>query len=367
MPDPRMMNLAKILVEYSVKVEPNDTVAIIGTHLAEPLIHAVFREVLRAGGHPQTFVTLPDTPHIYMSEATDDQLEYVSPVYEIVYAEYDRMIQFFSDANTRSLTNIDPARQSIRSKAMAPLMETYMKRFASGDLRWVLSMYPTDAYAQDAEMSLTEFEEYLFSTTFADTDDPVARWEQVFKEQDRLTKWLAEKSEVKVKGPNVDLTLSIADRKFISANGLNNMPDGEIYTSPVEESANGWIRFTYPAIRIGREVEGIELHFEEGKVVKASAEKNEEFLLASLDIDEGARYLGEFAIGTNKRINRFIKNLLFDEKIGGTIHLAVGFSIEETGGKNKSAIHWDMLCDMHDGGQIFVDDELFYESGEFKI
>jgi aminopeptidase len=367
MPDPRMVNLAKILVEYSVKVEPNDTVAIIGTHLAEPLINAVFREVLRAGGNPQTFVTLPDPAHIYFSEATDDQLEYVSPVINMIYADFDRMIQFFSDANTRSLSNIDPARQGLRSMALAPFMDTYMKRTASGDLRWVLSMFPTDAYAQDAEMSLTEFEEYLFSTTFADTDDPVARREQIYKEQERLTKWLAGKSEVKVKGPNVDLTLSIADRKFKSANGFNNMPDGEIYTSPVEESANGWIRYSYPAIQMGREVEGIELHFEEGKVVKATAEKNEEFLLSQLDIDEGAHYLGEFAIGTNKRINRFIKNLLFDEKIGGTIHLAVGYGIEAAGAKNKSAIHWDMLCDMHDGGQIFVDDELFYESGEFKI
>jgi aminopeptidase len=178
---------------------------------------------------------------------------------------------------------------------------------------------------------------------------------------------LADKKLVEIKGPNIDLTLSVEGRTFINADGTHNMPSGEIFTGPVEDSANGWVRFTYPAVLSGREVDGIELHFKKGKVVKASAKKNEDFLIAMLDTDEGSRYLGEFAIGTNQRINRFIKNILFDEKIGGTIHMAVGSGYPETGSKNQSAIHWDMICDMREGGQITVDGELFYQSGEIKI
>lgn len=179
--------------------------------------------------------------------------------------------------------------------------------------------------------------------------------------------WLSGKDEVVVKGPNVDLKLSIKGRNFINSDGKTNMPSGEIFTGPVEDSVEGWVRFTYPAIRLGREVEGIELKFEKGKVVEATAEKNEPFLLEMLEVDEGARYVGEFAIGTNKRINRFIKNMLFDEKTGGTIHMALGAGYPQTGSVNKSGIHWDMICDMRDGGQIYVDGELFYEAGEFKI
>ena len=175
------------------------------------------------------------------------------------------------------------------------------------------------------------------------------------------------KSTLKVKGPDVDLSLSIAGRIFINGDGKVNMPCGEIFTSPVEDSVSGWIRFTYPAVWKGREVEGVELHFEKGKVVKATAEKNEDFLLEMLNTDKGASYLGEFAFGTNKEIQRFTKNMAFDEKLGGTIHMALGNGFPEAGCKNESAIHWDMICDMRDGGQVFVDDELLYESGEFKI
>jgi aminopeptidase len=228
-------------------------------------------------------------------------------------------------------------------------------------------MYPTLAYAQDAEMSLAEFEDYVYGTMFADTDDPIGAWQAVHAEQQQLVDWLAGKREIEVKGPNVELKLSIEGRGFINSDGTRNMPSGEIFTSPVEESLEGWVRFSYPAIRDSREVEGIELRFERGRITGASAEKNEEFLLAMLDTDAGSRYIGEFAIGTNRRIDRFIKNMLFDEKIGGTIHMAVGYGFPEAGSKNESAIHWDMLCDMRAGGQILVDGELFYDSGEFLL
>jgi aminopeptidase len=250
---------------------------------------------------------------------------------------------------------------------MGPTNEVYRQRSATGDLRWVVTLFPTDAFAQDAEMGTKEFEDYIYATTYSDTKDPVKEWNRIHDEQQRIVDHMKGKKQVVVKGPNVDLNLSIEGRTFINSDGQRNMPSGEVFTSPVEDSAEGWIRFTYPAVTRGREVNGIELHFEKGKVVKATAEKNEAFMLSMLDIDEGARYLGEFAMGTNKKINRFIKNILLDEKIGGTIHLALGFGFPEAGAKNKSAIHWDMICDMRQGGTIHVDDELIYDSGDFKI
>jgi aminopeptidase len=216
-------------------------------------------------------------------------------------------------------------------------------------------------------MSLKEFEDYVYSATFSDCEDPVGEWKRIRDEQQSLVEWLKGKKHIQVKGPNVDLTLSVEGRHFINSDGKQNMPSGEIFTGPVEDSVEGWVRFTHPAVLSGREVEGVELQFEKGKVIKASANTNQDFLMSMLDMDQGSRYLGEFAIGTNNKINRFIKKILYDEKIGGTIHMALGQGYGITGSKNKSAIHWDMICDMRDGGQILVDGELFYESGEFKI
>jgi aminopeptidase len=195
----------------------------------------------------------------------------------------------------------------------------------------------------------------------------VAHWQKVRAEQQRLVEWLKPRDKAVVRGPNVDLTLSIKGRTFINADGTHNMPDGEIYTGPVEDSVNGWVRFTYPAVAFGREVDGVEIKFEDGRVAKASARKGEEFLLNTLDTDAGARYLGEFAVGTNFGIARFTKSILFDEKIGGTIHMAFGAGYPETGSKNVSSLHWDMICDMRDGSEIVVDGELFYRNGEFKV
>lgn len=367
MADPRIINLARILVKYSIDVQPEDKVALIGTSLAEPLLTELYRATLRAGGYPQMIVRLPETQYILLTEGNDAQLEFVSPLSELVMSEYDCQIYISSDSNTRIMTNIDPEKQRLHTSAQAPLMKTYMQRAATGELRWVLSVFPTEAYAQDAEMSLTEFEDFVYSTTFADTENPVDEWLAIRAFQQRLVDWLAGKKEVQVKGPNVDLMLSIDGRRFRNSDGDRNMPSGEIYTSPVEESVQGWIRLTYPAVLLGKEAQGVELHFKNGKVVEATAEKNEMFLHSILETDSGAKFVGEFAVGTNNRIRRFMRNILFDEKMGGTIHLALGTSFPELGGKNSSAIHWDMITDMREGGQIFVDGELFYESGEFKV
>jgi aminopeptidase len=374
MADHRIVNLARTLVRYSTKVKPKDYVAIFGQPAAVPLAKEVYREVLRAGGYPyfllgslRSRVELEGLDHILFTEANDDQLQHVSRVERMVREEFDVMIAIYSQSNTRALSTVDPAKQALRAKAYTNLVRTYLERSARGEFRWNVTLFPTAAYAQDAEMCLSEFEDYVYSTTYADAPDPIAEWQAIHDMQQRLVDWLAGKKHVEVKGPGIELELSIEDRKFVNSDGTHNMPSGEIFTGPVEDSVNGWAKFTYPAVSRGREVEGIELHFEAGKVIKASARKNEDFLKSMLDVDAGARYLGEFAIGTNRRINRFIKNILFDEKIGGTIHMAVGAGYPETGSENRSAIHWDMICDMRQGGQIFVDGELFYESGEFKI
>jgi aminopeptidase len=367
MPDPRVINLARTLVHYSTAIAPKDHVAIYGEHEAAPLIKAVYQEVLKAGGYPYLFMRLGGLDRIFFEEASKDQLEHVYRTDQMVRAEFEALIGIQSQSNTRSLSNVDPAKQSLRHKAYAPLMETFLQRGASQELKWCGTLYPTNAYAQDAEMSLEEFEDYVYSTTFSDEDDPIGKWQEVHSKQQQVIDWLSDKDRIEVKGPNVEMSLSVKERVFWNSDGKRNMPSGEIFTGPVEDSVNGWVRFTYPAIEEGREVDGIQLHFENGKVIKATAEKNEAYLLAMLDTDPGARYLGEWAIGTNNKIDRFIKNILFDEKIGGTIHMAVGAGYPETGSKNKSAIHWDMICDMRDGGQISADGEVFYESGEFRL
>jgi aminopeptidase len=247
------------------------------------------------------------------------------------------------------------------------LQETFMRRQATGELRWSITLFPTEAYAQDAEMSLREYEDFVYGACRLDDPDPVARWREVAARQQKLVDWLKGKKTVRVTGPHCDLTVGIEGRVFINADGTKNFPDGEIFTGPQEDVTQGHIEFTYPAIFEGREVEGVALTFEKGRVVKATAKKGEDFLLKMLDMDEGARTLGEFAIGTNDGIKKFTRNILFDEKLGGTIHCAVGAAYPDTGGQNKSSLHWDMICDMHGGGEIAVDGEPFYRNGEFLI
>ena len=233
--------------------------------------------------------------------------------------------------------------------------------------RWVIFAYPTEAYAQEAEMSLQEFEDFAYKACLPDLVDPVGYWRNFEKQQARAVEWLNGKKRVHILGPDTDLHLSVEGRRFMNSCCRNNVPDGEIYTGPVEDSANGHVSFSYPVIYNGHEISGVRLWFENGRVIRAEASKNESYLLSALETDPGARYLGEFAIGTNDNINRFTGQILFDEKIGGSFHLALGNSYPQTGGVNKSAIHWDMICDLRQGGSITVDDELFYSNGKFVV
>jgi aminopeptidase len=367
MPDPRIDKMADVLVNYCTAVQPGDKVVVFGSELAAPLLRAVYAKVLQAGGHPQLLVQLSGIREIFYRHANDEQLAYVSEPVKLIEETYDVSISIQAAANTKELSGVDPAQQVKRSRAMRELMQISMERGASGDLRWNSTLYPTHAFAQDAGMSLSDYEDFVYGACMPDIDDPIGYWRRFSAWQQRIVDWLAGKSEVHVIGPETDLHLSVAGRTFINSDGTHNMPSGEVFTGPVEGSAEGHVLFSYPAIFRGQEVSGIRLWFEGGKVVKATAENNEELLLQTLDTDQGARYLGEFAIGTNAGITRFTKQILFDEKIDGSFHLALGAGYPDTGSVNQSAIHWDMVCDMRAGGEIWVDGELLYKDGAFAI
>jgi aminopeptidase len=367
MTDIRMQRLAKLLIGYSVRVKEGDWVIITGDVITEPLMNLVVKEVLLAGGNPEVRFSSDKLQETRLEYATEKQLSFVSPLERMAIEKVDGYIYLMGDRNTRTLSAIDPAKQQASARARRDLSEIMMKRSATDDLRWVITQFPCDANAQEADMSLKNYEDFVYKAVYCHKENPVAEWLAIHEEQDRIIKWLTGKKKIAVKSANADVTLSIEGRSFINSSGKNNMPSGEIYTSPVEDSVNGWVKFTYPAITNGREVSGIELKFKDGKVVHATAQKNEEFLLSQLDVDEGSRYLGEFAIGTNYGIQQFTKNILYDEKIGGSFHMAVGNGFLEAGSKNVSAIHWDMICDMRDDGEISADGEIFYQNGKFII
>jgi aminopeptidase len=365
--DPRIAKLAEVLVRYSVGVRPDDTVFIQGGPTAIPLIKAVVVEVLRSGGHPYTRMTVPDLDELVFRHASDAQLRHVPEPTRVIYESYDAMITFWSSDNTKSLTSVPPEKLVLSNQATKDIFRTFMQRVATQELRWVGTLYPTEAYAQDAEMGLHEYEDFVYGACLPNLEDPVSVWKKLSIWQQKLVDWLDGKKELRVEGPDVDLRMRIAGRTFKNCDGKNNMPDGEIFTGPVEDSVEGHVRFSYPTVYQGRKVDGVRLWFEKGKVVRAEADTGEEFLQKTLDVDAGARYVGEFAVGTNRGITRATGNTLFDEKINGSFHMALGAGMPETGSRNESAIHWDIVCDLTKGGRIYVDDTLIYDSGRFLI
>lgn len=370
MADANVTRMAQVLVDYSTAIQPGDTVLIEATTLAEELVREVYRRVLERGGHPHLLLSLPDQEEIFYTAASrDEQFDFVPALHHYAAENFDARIRIYSEGNTRGLNSVNPARQARRQKALSVVQRAVFRRAAEDQLRWVSTLFPTQAYAMEAGMGWHEYRNFVFSACAVDgsVPDPVAYWQEVGRQQQKFISAFQGHDRVTLRGANVDLTLSIRERRFLNSCGIHNMPDGEIYTGPVEDSVEGWVRFTYPAIYGGRAVEGVELTFEKGQVVKASARTNAEFLEQTLNSDPGARYLGEFAIGTNFHINRFTGNILFDEKIGGTFHLALGNSYPETGGRNQSAIHWDMICDLRTDSEILVDGEVVYRNGAFLI
>ncbi|MBI5964329.1 MAG: aminopeptidase [Chloroflexi bacterium] len=372
MADPRVSKFADVLVQHSARVVPGDRVLIEATTAAEPLVRELYIKILEKGGHPVPLLQLPDMffpghEDLLVMKGNDAQLDFVPPFQRLAYDNFESRIRIHSSTNTRSQTKLDSTRSQRRGKSTSVITAAQMKRGGEGIFKWVTTLYPTDAYAQEAGMSLHQYEDFVFNSVHAHEENPIKFWKQVEQDQQKAVDFMKGKNQVTLRGPNVDLTLSVKGRTFMNSFGTYNMPDGEIYTGPVEDSVNGWVKFTYPAIYNSVAVEGAELTFSNGRVERAKAEKNQDYLLKMLESDTGSRFLGEFAIGTNFDIDTFSGQILFDEKIGGSFHMALGAGYPETGSKNKSAIHWDMICDMRKDSEILVDGELLYKNGAFVI
>jgi len=367
MRDPRTDKLADLLVNYSVEIQPKEKVLIHGELGAEPLLAAVYGKCLEKGAYPFVFPYTADWVENILRHAKPNQFEGVYAQIRQFYETYDKRIRILGELNTKELSQFDPQLVASLYKVFGEALKIVLDREAKGEMKWVAGLFPTPAYAQDANMSLTEYEDFVYNACMPDPDDPVGYWKNIHTRQEKAIAWLKGKKAVHVTAPGTDLTLSIAGRPFINCDCKVNVPDGEIYTSPVENSANGYVHFTYPTLYEGFEVTNVRLEFKDGKAVKASADKNEDYLISKLDTDPGARFLGEFAIGTNEKIYRFTGQILFDEKIGGSFHIAMGHGYPEALTENESAIHWDMICDLRKGGTITVDGELFYKDGKFVV
>jgi aminopeptidase len=365
--DDRAERIADVLVDYSMNVKEGELVTIRGSYVAEPLLLALYQRCLERGAHPMLRATIPQAAPMFYRYASDKQLEYVWETEWWMVENVDVSFMVLADTNTRQLSRVDPGKQAIASRARKDLMKRDLELAAEGKTRWNLTMFPTEAQAMEAEMSLAEFEDLYYAACLIDADDPVGEWKKIADRHKRLVEWMKGRNEVHIEGEGTDITLEVADRTWLPADGEANFPDGEIFTGPIETATRGYVTFSYPAEYGGQSVEGIRLEFDKGRVVDASARKNEEFLIKTLDTDEGGRVLGELGIGTNYGIKEFTGSTLLDEKMGGTVHLAVGASYPDSGGKNESAIHWDMVCDLRRGGRVTVDGDVLLEDGEFRV
>jgi aminopeptidase len=368
MRDPRLRRYAELLVNYCVPIKRGHYVMVVASLEAFPLAKEVYRALLKRKALPEIRLVSDQLQEILLKEGENWQIDNVSPFARFTACNIHGQILLDAPSNLKSFTNIPAHRTSLLRRARKPLLDIYHRREEKRQFYWILAEYPSNAAAQEAAMSLDEYEDFVFRACFLHKADPVSAWKQISRAQRRIVAALNRIKTLRITGEDTDLRLSVAGRHWVSCDGvIGNMPDGEILTSPVEHSAEGTIRFTFPAIYMNREVEDVSLRFRKGKVVEARARRGEDFLHQMLATDQGASRIGEIAIGTNPHINRFTKNMLFDEKMKGTIHLALGYSIAHTGGKNASAIHWDFLKDMHRKARIYADENLIYENGHLLI
>jgi aminopeptidase len=380
MRDQRLDKLADVLVNYSVKVQPGQLVRIAGDQVGSNLLEAIYEAVLKAGAHPVLRMSSEACSDIFMQEAREEQLKYDDPLAMKEAEEIDVSISLWAEVNTKSSTRVDPKRSGLVSAARKPVFEVFMQRAAAAEfpdqypgvkpLKWVGTLFPTQANAQDAERSLREYEDFVFKAGYLDHEDPAAQWMKIREQQQRVVDYLNGKSLIHFQTPEgTDLKVNVDGMTWINCAGESNFPDGEVFTGPnlnhADGGVNGVVKYSFPAVHGGREVHDIELTFKSGRVVDAKASKGLDFLEAMLDQDEGARSLGEIAIGTNYQVTEYTKNTLFDEKIGGTFHAAVGAGYPETGNSNQSGLHWDMVCDLRTGGTITVDGEVISRDGKF--
>ncbi|SHE73904.1 aminopeptidase [Alkalibacter saccharofermentans] len=357
---------ARTLIQYSLSVKKGDLVVIQGYKEAMPLIELCYREVLNAGAHPHVLMR-HQLDEILLKVGRDDQLSFENPISEAVIMNADKILNIGGSSNTKYLSGVEPKRIAYYRKSGKRLNELYMNRVDNNELDWTLCMFPTDSLAQEAGMSLRDYEDFVAGACLLKDEDPVLAWKEVSKNQEKAIEYLKDKETIRIVSRDTDVSMKVGGRVWINSDGRTNFPSGEVFTGPVEDSVEGKIRFSFPGIYAGQEIEDIKLVFKKGKVIEASASKGEELLRELINTDEGASMVGEVAIGTNYGIDRFTKNMLYDEKMGGTVHMALGKSYGKSGGKNISAIHWDMLCDMKEGGEIYADGELFYKNGNFML
>jgi aminopeptidase len=364
--DPRVAKHADLLVNYSLQLGRGQIVRIDGGTVASPLITEVYRHALQAGAHPRTRVEVEGLDVIAVTESSEEQLTFVSEIERFEVENVDAVVTIWADRNTRALGQAEPQRVSRRIGSRRELTNRFWERIDEGKASWVGTRFPTDAHAQDAEMSLAEYEDFVYGACHVQGDeDPVAHWRGVSVGLNARARELKTVRELRIVGPDTDLRLGVEGRTWLAADGRLNMPDGEIFTSPLETETEGDIRFSFPAIFHGRSVEDVRLRFEGGRVVDAEAGEGEDYLQSLLDMDDGSRILGELAFGLNYEIDRFTRDILFDEKIGGTMHLALGASFKKLGGLNESGLHWDLICDLRADGEVYADGELVWKAGSF--
>ncbi|MCM1991879.1 aminopeptidase [Oceanirhabdus seepicola] len=364
--DLRAKRLADVIIEYSIELKKGETILIEGEEVVIPFMKEVYRRAIEIGAHPTINVSFRDADEYLFKNGSVEQIKHLFAYEKKMYEEVDVILNVKGTTNTRVFSNINPEKMKLQTEGHKEKIETFFRRMGTGEMRYCGTLYPVSANAQEAGMSLSDYEDFVYGAALINEEDVIRKWIKVREEQDRICEILNTKKKLRIIAEDTDISMSIEGRKWVNCHGKVNFPDGEVFTGPVEDSVEGHIKFSFPGIYGGREVEGIRLKFEKGKVIEATAEKGEELLKALIETDEGAKFVGEIAVGTNYGINKFTRNMSFDEKIGGTVHLALGQSLPECLGKNKSAIHWDMLCDMTDG-EIYADDELIYKYKNFII
>ncbi len=363
--DPRIQGLSRVLCEYSLELKPGQLMLIEGPALAEPLMLELVKTALEMGAIPRVRPVTQGAQAAFLENASDEQLAYLAPSALAEMAAIDVRVAIHAAWNTRELSGIDPRRMAAAQSARKPLMDLNMRRSADGALTWCVTGFPCEAFAQDADMALVDYEDFVYRAGWLHLADPVAAWREFAAKLQQIVDRLADVRTMRVVGEDTDLTVGVAGRRWIPCHGDRNFPDGEVYTAPIETDTRGDVRFSYPAIFGGREVDDVRLRFDGGRVVKSEAASGGDLLREMLAMDDGASILGEFAIGANYEVKRYSKQILFDEKIGGTCHMAVGAGYPESGSTNTSALHWDMVCDLRSGGEIHADGEVIYRDGRF--
>ncbi|PKP56290.1 aminopeptidase [Candidatus Atribacteria bacterium HGW-Atribacteria-1] len=365
--DNRIKKHAEVLLKYSLDLKKGEKIIIVGDVVTLPLIKESYRLAVELGALPQVMINSEELKEILLKGGSGEQIKYVPVSVKKAFETVDVLLSLFGEPNTRMFSNVNPEKMKLSAQGSSEITKIFFERVAKKELRWCGTMFPNQANAQEANMSISEYEDFVYGAGYIGSKDPIVEWKEIEKKQEGICNILNGKEHLRIVSKDTDLKMSIEGRKWVNCCGRVNFPDGEVFTGPVEDSVEGHIRFSFPGIYGGREIEDIQLTFERGKVIKVTAAKGQELLEQLLETDKGARYVGEIAAGTNYNIKKFTKHMLFDEKIGGTVHLAIGRSIPESLGKNQSAIHWDMLCDMKKGGEIYADGELVYKDGKFLI